>query len=54
MEWTQEAKEKFKEVPFFVRPGARKRIEKLAAEMGATIITLEMYEQAKAKSKQSS
>ena len=49
MQWTEEAKAKFKEIPFFVRPGARKKIEKFAAEAGEEVITLEIYTQAKAK-----
>ncbi len=47
--WTPEAEARLKEIPFFVRPAARKKIEKLAAELGATQITVEVYEQAKAK-----
>ncbi len=49
MEWTAEAEARLKEIPFFVRPGARKKIEKLAQEMGASQITAEIYDQAKAK-----
>jgi len=49
MEWTPEAEARLKEIPFFVRPGARKKIEKLAQEMGATQITETIYEQAKQK-----
>lgn len=49
MEWTTEANAKLKEIPFFVRPAARKKIEKFAAEKGINIITVEIYEQAKAK-----
>jgi Proto-chlorophyllide reductase 57 kD subunit len=49
MEWTAEAEAKLKEIPFFVRPGARKKIEKLAQEMGETVITADIYDQAKAK-----
>lgn len=49
MEWTPEAEAKLKEIPFFVRPGARKKIEKLAQELDATVITEEVYQQAKAK-----
>ncbi|MGL6138670.1 MAG: PCP reductase family protein, partial [Planktothrix sp.] len=30
MEWTTEAETRLKEIPFFVRPGARKKIEKFA------------------------
>ncbi len=49
IEWTAEAEAKLKEIPFFVRPAARKKIEKFAQEMGATQITVEVYEQAKQK-----
>jgi Proto-chlorophyllide reductase 57 kD subunit len=47
MDWTTEAETRLKEIPFFVRPAARKKIEKLAQELGATQITVEVYEQAK-------
>jgi hypothetical protein len=47
--WTPEAEARLKEIPFFVRPAARKKIEKLAQEMGATEITAEIYDQAKQK-----
>ena len=49
VEWTDEAKARLKEIPFFVRPAARKKIEKFAQEAGATEITVEVYEQAKKK-----
>ena len=49
MNWTAEAEAKLKEIPFFVRPAARKKIEKLAAEMGVAEIDLDMYLQAKSK-----
>lgn len=49
MQWTSEAEAKLKEIPFFVRPAARKKIEKLAQEMGATEITAEIYDTAKQK-----
>jgi hypothetical protein len=49
MDWTEEATAKLKEIPFFVRPAARKKIEKFATENGLTSITLDVYEQAKAK-----
>ena len=48
-QWTSEAETKLKEIPFFVRPAARKKIEKFAQEAGVSEITLEIYEQAKAK-----
>lgn len=47
MEWTADAKSRLQEIPFFVRPAARKKIEKLALELGASQITVEVYEQAK-------
>jgi len=49
MEWTIEAQTRLKEIPFFVRPAARKKIEKFAQELGVTEITVEVYEQAKQK-----
>lgn len=49
MEWTAEAEAKLKEIPFFVRPGARKKIEKFAQELDQTIITASVYDQAKSK-----
>ena len=47
IEWTPEAEARLKEIPFFVRPAARKKIEKLAQELGAAQITIDVYEQAK-------
>ncbi|MBE9221200.1 protochlorophyllide oxidoreductase [Cyanobacterium stanieri LEGE 03274] len=49
MEWTSEAEAKLKEIPFFVRPAARKKIEKFAQENGEVTITVEVYQRAKAK-----
>lgn len=46
-EWTAEAEACLKEIPFFVRPAARKKIEKFAQELGANSITIEVYQQAK-------
>jgi Proto-chlorophyllide reductase 57 kD subunit len=47
--WTVEAEARLKEIPFFVRPAARKKIEKFAQAAGMTEITVEIYEQAKQK-----
>jgi hypothetical protein len=47
MEWTTEAEARLKEIPFFVRPAARKKIEKFAQAAGASQITAEIYEHAK-------
>jgi len=47
--WTSEAEARLKEIPFFVRPAARKKIEKFAREREIAEITVEVYEQAKQK-----
>ncbi|MEN9202567.1 MAG: PCP reductase family protein [Thermostichus sp. DG_1_6_bins_120] len=47
--WTPEAEARLKEIPFFVRPAARKKIENFAREAGIQEITPEVYEQAKQK-----
>lgn len=45
--WTPEAEAKLKDIPFFVRPFARKKIETYAQENNFLPITVEIYEQAK-------
>jgi Proto-chlorophyllide reductase 57 kD subunit len=45
--WTTEAEAKLKEIPFFVRPAARKKIEKFAQDQGIAEITVEVYDRAK-------
>ena len=47
MEWTPEAEARLKEIPFFVRPAARKKIEKFAQDQGLNQINEETYEAAK-------
>ena len=49
MNWSAEAESRLKEVPFFVRPIVRKRIESLASEAGLSAIDEQFYEQAKAQ-----
>ncbi|MBM5809147.1 MAG: protochlorophyllide oxidoreductase [Cyanobacteria bacterium M_surface_7_m2_040] len=49
MNWSAEAESRLKEVPFFVRPMVRKRIESLASEAGLQSIDEQFYEQAKAQ-----
>ncbi|CAK6701892.1 Light-independent protochlorophyllide reductase subunit B [Synechococcus sp. CBW1107] len=49
MEWTPEAEARLKEVPFFVRPAVRRRIESLAVEASLTCVDLEFYGAAKAR-----
>jgi hypothetical protein len=45
--WTAEAEAKLKEIPFFVRPAARNKIEKFAQEQGNLEISIEVYEHVK-------
>ncbi len=49
MNWSPEAEAKLKEIPFFVRPAVRKRIESLATEAGLNSVELAFFEEAKAK-----
>ena len=49
MNWSAEAEAKLKEIPFFVRPAVRKRIEAMASESGLSGIDLAFYEDAKAR-----
>ncbi len=45
--WTEEAEAMLKEIPFFVRPMARKKIESFAQERGTTAVTIDIYNLAK-------
>jgi hypothetical protein len=47
--WSAAAETRLKEVPFFVRPVVRRRIESLAAEAGLDEVSESFYEQAKAR-----
>lgn len=49
VEWTPEAEACLKEIPFFVRPAARRKIEKFAQDQGLQQITAEVYAKAKAQ-----
>ncbi len=49
MDWSPDAEAKLKEVPFFVRPAVRRRIESLAVEASITRIDLDFYCAAKAR-----
>jgi hypothetical protein len=49
MDWQPDAEQRLKEVPFFVRPMVRKRIESLAAQAGLNAVDAAFYEQAKAQ-----
>jgi hypothetical protein len=47
LQWTPEAKAKLKNIPYFVRAQARKRIEQLAREADLDMVTVEIVEQAR-------
>jgi hypothetical protein len=47
LEWTPEAKVKLKNIPFFARAQARRRIEQLARSTGQEVVTAELVEQAR-------
>lgn len=49
IDWEPAAAERLKEVPFFVRPAVRRRIECLAAEAGLSRVDAAFYEQARAR-----
>ena len=49
MDWQPDAEARLKEVPFFVRPAVRRRIETMAQEAGLSAIDGPFYEQAKAR-----
>lgn len=49
LEWTAQAKAKLKNIPYFVRTQARKRIEQLAREADLEVVTVEIVEQARAE-----
>lgn len=47
--WTPQAQAKLKMIPFFARPQARQRIEKIARAAEVEEITAEIVEQARAE-----
>ncbi len=47
LEWTAEAKTKLKNIPYFVRSQARRRIEQLARQAELEAVTPELVEQAR-------
>lgn len=47
IQWASVAEARLKEIPFFVRPAARKKIEKYARDNNLTEITETVYQQAK-------
>ncbi|QNI71736.1 PCP reductase family protein [Cyanobium sp. NS01] len=47
--WTAEAESALKEVPFFVRPAVRRRVEAMAAEAGLEQVDGAFYAEARAR-----
>lgn len=47
LNWTDAAKIKYKNIPYFVRSQARQRIEQLAQAAGSDTITVEIVEKAR-------
>ena len=45
--WSDEAEQLLREVPFFVRPAVRRRIESLAIEAGLPAVDADFYRQAR-------
>jgi hypothetical protein len=48
-QWTPAAETILKNIPFFVRRQARKRIEQFAREAGLNVITVEVVERARSE-----
>ena len=49
MTWEPDAEQRLKNIPDFIQPMARKEIERLARERGATTVTAEFMDEAKEK-----
>jgi len=49
MTWNDDAEAQLKEVPFFVRPAVRRKIEGLARDAGLDTIDAAFYAQARAQ-----
>ncbi|MBI3607209.1 MAG: PCP reductase family protein [Nitrospirae bacterium] len=47
MGWTAEARQRLENIPFFIRPMAKKEIERLTREKGRAEVTVDMMDQAK-------
>ncbi|WP_370525728.1 PCP reductase family protein [Synechococcus sp. CBW1004] len=45
--WSDEAEQLLREVPFFVRPAVRRRIESLALEAGEAVVDADFYRRAR-------
>jgi hypothetical protein len=49
LNWSAEAEQRLDNIPDFIRPMARREIERLARERGATSVTLQVMDEAKEK-----
>jgi len=49
MTWSKDAEERLKNIPDFIQPMARKEIERLAKERGATTVSADLMDEAKEK-----
>jgi hypothetical protein len=49
LNWSAEAEQSLKEVPFFVRPAVRRRIESMASERQLQCIDAAFYAEARAQ-----
>ena len=49
LSWSPEAEERLRNIPDFIQPMARKEIERLAQERGATTVSAELMDEAKEK-----
>ncbi len=49
MSWSPEAEQRLRNIPDFIQPMARKEIERLAKERGATTVSAELMDEAKEK-----
>ena len=49
MVWTKEAEQRLDNIPDFIRPMARREIERVATERGVTTVTAQMMDEAKEK-----
>ncbi|MBM4133397.1 MAG: protochlorophyllide oxidoreductase [Nitrospira sp.] len=47
--WSADAEKRLENIPDFIRPMARREIERLAKERGATTITAQVMDEAKDK-----
>jgi len=47
--WTPDAEKRLENIPDFIRPMARREIERLAKERGASTITAQVMDEAKEK-----